>query len=106
MTDARTEIIARIRAALADRPVSPVVDRSYRRSGIGDAGCGDPGCGDVVALFAERVADYRATVEMVAAPDLAAAIGTALTAHRVRRLVVPADLPSSWLTGADVDALA
>jgi L-lactate dehydrogenase complex protein LldG len=96
MTDARTEIMARVHAALADRPALPVVDRSYRRVGVGD----------VVALFAERVADYRATVEMVSAPDLAAAIGTALTAHRVRRLVVPADLPSSWLTGADVDVLA
>ncbi len=88
MTDARDIILGRVRAALGDRPTAPVVDRSYARTCTGDP----------VALFAERVDDYRATVEIVT--DLPAAIAAALAAHRVRRLVVPADLPPEWLPAA------
>jgi L-lactate dehydrogenase complex protein LldG len=85
----------RIRAALADRPTPPVVDRTYQRSGIGD----------IVALFAERVDDYQAVVQTVAESELPTAITAALDARHVRRLVVPADLPPEWLTSADVEHL-
>jgi L-lactate dehydrogenase complex protein LldG len=60
---------------------------------------------DPVALFAERVADYRAVVEVVAVSDVPDAIAAALASQRVRRIVVPADLPSEWLTAADVELL-
>ena len=46
-------ILDRIRAALADRPGPVAVPREYRR---------DLGGTDIVELFAERAADYRATV--------------------------------------------
>jgi L-lactate dehydrogenase complex protein LldG len=94
VTDARDVILGRVRAALGDRPTPPVVDRSYSRSGTGDP----------VALFAERVDDYRATVEIVT--DLPGAIAAALAARGVRRLVVPADLPPDWLVAVDVEVLA
>jgi L-lactate dehydrogenase complex protein LldG len=94
---AREAILGRIREALADHPVPPLVPRAYRR----DA----PDGIDVVALFAERAADYRATVEIVDERDLPAAIATALHAHGARRIAVPADLPEHWLDGAhDTDA--
>ncbi len=54
----RDEILRRVRVALVDVPADETPDdvpvpRDYRRSHV---------TGDVVALFAERVADYRATV--------------------------------------------
>lgn len=87
MTDARTQIMARLRAALADRPTPPAVDRTYLRALDGPA----------LDLFAERVADYRATVEIVPPDALPDAIAAALSAHAIRRLVLPADLPAGWL---------
>jgi L-lactate dehydrogenase complex protein LldG len=92
---AREEILARVRDALADRPAPPPVPRDYLRTLDG---------ADVVALFAERAADYRATVERVT--DLPGAIAKALRERGVRRLVVPAGLPDAWLAATDVERLA
>src|SRR5262249_12105711 len=50
---ARDDILDRVRAALADAPVAPSASAPRRTP--------DPGL-DVVALFCERVADYRAEV--------------------------------------------
>jgi L-lactate dehydrogenase complex protein LldG len=94
---AREEMLAKIRAALADRPAPPVVPRDYHRS-LPD--------GDAVALFAERVADYRATVRRVSTADLPAAISEELRARGARRVVVPAGLPAQWLAEADVEPLS
>ncbi|MCS7482134.1 lactate utilization protein C [Umezawaea endophytica] len=83
MADARTEVLARIRKALGDRPSPVVVPREYHRTGPGS-----------LDLFAERVADYRATVHQVA-PDGLVDLITSLLAGR--RIVAPADLPPDWL---------
>jgi L-lactate dehydrogenase complex protein LldG len=93
----RDEILARVRDALADRPAPPAVPRDYLRT-LDGAG--------VVDLFAERAADYRATVTRVAQADLPAAIGAALRDRGARRLVVPSGVPDSWLAVADVERLA
>src|SRR6266581_4786658 len=58
---ARGDILNRIRAALADRPVPPPVARDYRAAGHASAD---------LDRFAERVADYRATVHRTS-PDAA-----------------------------------
>jgi L-lactate dehydrogenase complex protein LldG len=89
---ARELILGRVRAALADRPRPPVVPRSYARVAA-------PGT-DVVALFAERVADYRATVEIVAGAAVPGAIRAALDGYGARRVVVPPGFPDRWLDGA------
>ena len=60
MTSARDEILAAVRAALAD--VSPAVS-------VPDAPRA-PDRGDLVALFVERVEDYRAEVTRCSAGDL------------------------------------
>ncbi|HKD95984.1 MAG TPA: LUD domain-containing protein [Micromonosporaceae bacterium] len=91
MADARTEIMDRIRAALADRPEPAPVPRGYRRGP--DAGT------DAVALFAERAGDYRAVVEVVDAAALPGAVSAALAARNVTDLVVPPGLPDAWLAG-------
>ncbi|KUO14813.1 LutC/YkgG family protein [Streptomyces dysideae] len=48
---------------------------------------------DVVGLFAERAAEYRATVVRVPPADAAAAVGHALARTGARSLVVPPGLP-------------
>ena len=91
---ARDEILGRVRAALADvpggSPDDEPVPRDYRRTHHD---------GDLVALFAERVADYRAVVRSVSADGLAAAIADELAGQRV---VVPVDVPQTWTDGLDV----
>ena len=90
MTDARQEILARIEQALADRPRPVPVPRDYAR--VAAAGT------DVVGLFAERAADYRATVEQTDAAGLAAAITAAVGG---RRLAVPSGISAAWIAGLD-----
>src|SRR6266571_6746303 len=54
----------------------------------------DPAEHDVVALFAQRAADYRAVVQRVQPGGLPAAIAAALAAGT---FVIPAGLPPDWL---------
>jgi L-lactate dehydrogenase complex protein LldG len=99
---AREEVLRRIRTALADVPPTETpqdveVPREYLRSV-------PPGV-DVLDLFAERVADYRATVRRVGTGELAAAVAEMLGDHGVRRLVVPADVPPEWLAATEVEVI-
>ena len=90
--DARAAILARIRDAYPDPPAAVAVPRDYARSLASDL--------DVVELFAERVADYRATVHRVAAGELADVVAEVLARRSARRLVVPAGVPQAWLVAA------
>jgi L-lactate dehydrogenase complex protein LldG len=92
---AREAVLDRIRAALggAGATVPADVPRSYQTTA--------PDGTDIVALFAERVADYRATVHRVPADRLAETVASALTARGARRVVVPTGLPDGWLSGVD-----
>jgi L-lactate dehydrogenase complex protein LldG len=94
---ARDEILARAARSLADRPPPPVIPRDYRRGG-------EPGI-DPVALFVERAADYRATVQRVRADGLAAAIAEVLADRGARRVVVPDEIVAGWLAGGGVETL-
>jgi L-lactate dehydrogenase complex protein LldG len=49
-----------------------------------------------VERFAERAAEYRATVWRCAERDVGEAIGAALAEHGAQRLVAPTDLPDDW----------
>ncbi len=96
MTSSRDQILARIRAANAAQPAASVDDayaaipRDYLRAHH------DPAAHDIVALFAERVADYRAVVSRVTDAELPMAVASALTASRY---VVPDGVPEGWLAG-------
>jgi L-lactate dehydrogenase complex protein LldG len=57
----------------------------------------DPAEHDIIALFAERAADYRAVVERVPAASLPDAVARVLAPGRY---VVPAGVPPQWLAGA------
>jgi L-lactate dehydrogenase complex protein LldG len=79
---ARDAVLGRIRSALGDAPAQPGVPRDYRPAGSGTAD---------VALFCERVADYRATVHRVAAGELPAALAEACRRHDARRIETTLD---------------
>ena len=106
MSDARSEVLERVRAACGPDAPAPEVPRAYRRSGADGT--------QTVDLFCTRVAEYRAQVHRM--PDLEGAVHAACTAHGARRLgrapgleldlagieLVPDDPP---LSVADLDRL-
>jgi L-lactate dehydrogenase complex protein LldG len=93
---ARDRILARIRDAVAGAPPPEEVVRDYDRSVSGD----------VVRLAAERIADYQATVTLTTEVALPNAIAARLLTNGIRRLAVPADLPSGWTADSDVALVA
>lgn len=90
----RDAMLTRIREAYGDVPPPAAIPRDYRRST-------PPGV-DIVELFAERVADYRATVLQADHARLPATIADALARRGVKRLVVPAGIPDGWLLDPSV----
>ena len=90
----REAVLARIRSALADVPADEraedvAVPRGYLRSHAGP---------DPVALFAERVTDYRARVTLAGTASAARRlIAEALAERGVTRLVVPEGFPTELL---------
>lgn len=94
MTTARETILDRVRAALQDVPRSETpadvpVPRAYRAS--------DPSPrADLVEQFIVRVFEYKASVRRVSSEGLPRAIAEACVSRGVKRLVVPADLPTDW----------
>lgn len=89
MNDARSTVLGRIRAALADRPEPVDVARDYDRNPL-------DGPADV-ARFAEAVADYRARVLRVGPDSIASAIASLLPPGAL--VAVPDDLPAQWVAG-------
>jgi L-lactate dehydrogenase complex protein LldG len=87
MADARTEILGRIRRSLADRPADVEIPRDYDLTRSFE---------DPLALFAERVADYRASVHQIRPRQLPAAITAALRRRDARTVAAPVDLTASW----------
>ena len=83
--NAREGVLARIRTALQDRPAPSPAARTYRGAGTRAAS---------LDLFADRVEDYRATVQRCPADDVAATLGRLLKGL----VVVPHGFPEEWLT--------
>lgn len=96
MSDARTEILRRIRIALADQPPARPIPRDYR----GVTGGADAG---LVDRFAERAADYRAAVHRCPGDDAAASmLGEILAGRSISRVIVPDGFPADWLPAVDL----
>jgi L-lactate dehydrogenase complex protein LldG len=112
MSDARERVLAHIRQSLAAGSGARAVagPRSYRRSLGVDRRA-------LVALFADRVADYDVTVRRSRPATLAADVAAVCAEAGVHRLGVPLDLPEPWrpegvelvadddLSSGDLDAL-
>jgi L-lactate dehydrogenase complex protein LldG len=84
---AREDVLSRIRSAVAGSAPAETVVRNYRV---------DYDDGDVIERFAERVADYKATVRRVSRDELAAAVAAEVGDKRVG---IPAGLPPDWVEG-------
>jgi L-lactate dehydrogenase complex protein LldF len=91
--DARADILHRIRSVLGDT-ASADIPRNYRTE---DARERD----EIVNLFAERVAEYRATVHRVAAGEVGEAVERIAADAGARRIGIPADLPHEWRPAGD-----
>src|SRR5918995_7473024 len=94
VTSAREEILWRIRRATRDvedeRPEDLPVERGYRGEDVAPRE-------EIVARFAERAAEYEASIHRVTETDLPGAIAQALERRGVRRLVIPPGLPQEWV---------
>ena len=92
---ARDEILGRVRAALADVPVGEPREAASPSGYDVASGLATE---DLVDRFAERSAEYRATVRRTGAdPDgVAGAVAEALAAHEARRIVVPFGVAGDW----------
>ncbi len=94
MSDARSEILARVRAALSDvpaaeRPDNVPVARDYRRHDV----AAKP---EVLERFEDRVRDYRAGVSRCAPGEVAGRVLAACREWGAKRMVVPPALPAPW----------
>jgi L-lactate dehydrogenase complex protein LldG len=90
--NARDEVLGRIRAAnaAAGHPAPPDVPRDYHRTGTRPAGAPE-----LLALFRDRLVDYKATVLDAPADGVAEAIRAALF-DATGNVVVPPGLPDGW----------
>jgi L-lactate dehydrogenase complex protein LldG len=86
--DARADILHRIRSALADAAPRDI-PRHYRTED-------ERGRDEIVTVFAERVAEYRATVHRAAESEVAETVGRIAGEAGARRIGIPADLPAEW----------
>ena len=110
MRNARDDILARIGAALGDRPATPDILRDYRR------GSHPAEAPVMLALLADRLVDYGATVHHTTAarlPDVLASIldgaGRLVVAHGLPEPVAEAAVArdatcDDGLTGTELDA--
>lgn len=103
--NAKAEILARIRAARPDVPdpagtvpAAPsgpaMIPRGYRLTREVPEG--------LVERFRERVADYRAGVEVVSPAEVPAAVAAALTGFGARRVAFAEGLPAAWRPDPEV----
>ncbi|MEW2398899.1 lactate utilization protein C [Streptomyces sp. NPDC046862] len=96
----REAILGRVRRALADvrqddTPYNQAVQRDYLREH------GERSAADTVDLLAENLADYRALVHRCTDGELPGVIGRLLAERGSRSVLVPPELPTSWLAGVD-----
>jgi L-lactate dehydrogenase complex protein LldG len=102
MASGKETILWRVRRATKDvpqgeRPDDVAVERGYRPED------GSPR-EEIIERFAERAAEYEATVRRVKEDELPEAIREALARHGVQRLVIPPLLPEAWIP-EDVETL-
>ena len=93
---AREEILGKVRSALAgsERSRWEDVRREYRT---------ERPAPDLVALFCERVADYRATVQRVSSAELPGALVAAARSGGAGRLLTPPGVPQAWCSALEAE---
>ncbi|WAL74682.1 lactate utilization protein C [Kitasatospora sp. YST-16] len=102
MSSSREQVLARIRAALADLPDTPDqqdVPRHYQDAHLH----GTPA--ELLDVLAENLADYRALVHRCTEDELPALLARLLTDRGTRTVAVPAGLPEHWLARTRTEQL-
>ena len=84
---AREDILQRVRTALADRPAPLPVVRDYLQAGSRPVD---------VDVFAERVADHRATVHRCGSSSVVEKISAILEGRSITEIVLPQGFPTEW----------
>jgi L-lactate dehydrogenase complex protein LldG len=87
---AKDTILARIRGAIANAPEPPPVAHDFRERDERERA-------DILEDFIDRLIDYKALVTRTTTTNLSQAITEACQQHSISRLVIPADLPDSWI---------
>jgi L-lactate dehydrogenase complex protein LldG len=90
MQSAKEQILARIRASVANAPSPPPVPLAYRERDERERAA-------ILADFIDRLIDYKAIVTCTDDHDLPQAIADACRQHGITSLVVPADLAAAWI---------
>ncbi|MGV9245596.1 LutC/YkgG family protein [Streptomyces sp. NPDC003710] len=100
MSGSRELILGRVRRALADVPED---ETPYEQAVPRDYGerHGERTPTETVDLLAENLADYRAIVHRTNARGVPSVLAGLLAARGARTVLVPAGLPSHWLTGVE-----
>ena len=93
MSDAKTEILSRIRGALGQHRDVPDVARAYlHTSALPQT--------EHVEMFSERTTEYRATVYRTTEAELSEKIVEVCRLRGAKTLVIPDDLPDAWKSRA------
>jgi L-lactate dehydrogenase complex protein LldG len=87
---AKEVMLARIRASIASAPDPPEIPSTFRERDERDHAA-------IVEDFIDRLLDYKAMVTRTDTTGLPRAIADACQQHDILRLVVPVDVPSSWI---------
>src|SRR5690242_16154945 len=87
---AKEVMLARIRASIANAPDLPEITYRFRERDERDHAA-------ILEDFIERLLDYKATVTNTDSPGLPQTIMDACSQHNITHLVVPADLPATWI---------
>ena len=90
MSDAKTEILSRIRGALGETRSEVEVSRTYLHTS-------DLSQTELLKAFSERVTEYRATVYRTSEAKLSEKVAEVCRLRKAETLVVPPDLPDAWL---------
>ena len=90
MSNAKTEILSRIRGALGETRSEVEVSRAYLHTS-------DLSQTELLKAFSERVTEYRATVYRTSEAKLSEKVAEVCRLHKAKTLVIPPDLPETWL---------
>lgn len=88
MSDAKAEILGRLRASLADNPQPAEPIRNYRRKT-------DKNADEILEMLVDRLIDYKASVYHETSETIAERVGELL--GRSSRYVVPKGINEAWL---------